>query len=708
MPESPVDLMAEARVGHRLAEVRRKRFVGRRTELELFRSALAEEEPPFNLLFVHGPGGIGKTALLEQYARLGAEAGRPVLRLDGHDILPTSHGFSLALSQALALAEGEDPVSALSRLGDPVLLVDTFEALQPIEDWVRSHFLPLLPARTLAVFAGRNAPTEAWRSDPGWSELSRVISLRNLRPEESRQLLAARGVAVERHEDILRFTHGHPLALSLAAEVMRSGAADLATAGWDVLAPLVRRFVADAPSPLHRQALEALSVAYRTTEATLGTALGLRDEPQRAHELFQWLSGLSAVEHGQRGLFPHDIVRDAIFEDLQRRHPEQLRTLSRRIARVEWGRFLSSQGPDRHAAFWGTLYVRRHFPSMAPFYDWTTMGQAFAQPARPEDREQVLAMVERHEGEESAAVAARWFQHQRQAFHVFRSLRDELTGFACHLLVDAEVEADAFDPALAAIREYIRRRGPLRPGERVSVHRYWMGREDYQSATAHNTTAPTAVAQWVSVAGLAWSFIVLRDTDFWAPTFEFVGFQRAEGADFALGPHRYGFVAHDWRAVPPRVWWEQLGRRFDDPGQQPLPEGRPGETLVGETLVVLSQPEFGDAVRRAYHEYTRPDALATNPLARSRLVLEGSSSRDAGAVLQALLREAAQSLRGHPRDEKLYRALWHTYIEPAPTQEAAAELLDLPFSTYRRHLRAGLERATEWLWLRELYGSGSD
>jgi len=703
MPDS-LDLAGEARVAHRLDEARRRRFVGRRTELELFRSALVDEEPPFNLLFVHGPGGIGKTALLDQYARLSAEAGRPVLRLDGHDILPTPHGFSLALSQALALPEGEDPASALSGLGNPVLLVDTFEALQPIEDWVRSHFLPLLPARAIAVFAGRNAPAEPWRSDPGWSELSRVISLRNLRPEESRQLLAARGVAPERHEEILRFTYGHPLALSLAAEVMRGGegAADLTTDGWDILGPLVRRFVEDAPSPLHRQALEASSVAYRTTEATLAAALRLGEEAERAHELFEWLRGLPTVEQGRHGLFPHDIVRDAIFQDLRRRHPEQLRTLSRRIARVEWGRFLSSEGPDRHAAFWGTLYVRRHLPFMAPFYDWTTMGQAFAQPARPEDRQQVLAMVERHEGKESAAVASRWFEHQREAFHVFRSLSNELTGFACHLLVDAEDEAYAFDPALAAIRGYVRRRGPLRPGERVSVHRYWMGREDYQSATAHNTTAASAVVQWVSVAGLAWSFVVLRDPDFWSATFEFMGFQRAEGADFAVGPHQYGIVAHDWRVEPPSAWWENLGRRYDDPGHVPSPQSHPGATVV-----VLSQPEFGDAVRRAYHEYTRRDVLATNPLARSRLVLDRPSSRDPGAALQSLLREAAESLRGHPRDEKLYRALWHTYIEPAPTQEAAAELLDLPFSTYRRHLRAGLERATEWLWLRELYGSGT-
>lgn len=76
-------------------------------------------------------------------------------------------------------------------------------------------------------------------------------------------------------------------------------------------------------------------------------------------------------------------------------------------------------------------------------------------------------------------------------------------------------------------------------------------------------------------------------------------------------------------------------------------------------------------------------------------------------ALQARLREAAESLKTNPKDEKLYQALWRTYFEPAATQELAAESLNLPFSTYRYHLTTGLERVTAWLWQRELYGPPS-
>jgi predicted short-subunit dehydrogenase-like oxidoreductase (DUF2520 family) len=83
---------------------------------------------------------------------------------------------------------------------------------------------------------------------------------------------------------------------------------------------------------------------------------------------------------------------------------------------------------------------------------------------------------------------------------------------------------------------------------------------------------------------------------------------------------------------------------------------------------------------------------------------KAASAADRAAALQALLKEAAEALKASPRDAKLYRALHHAYFQPAATQERAAELLDLPFSTYRRHLMAGVAQVTDWLWQREVGG----
>jgi hypothetical protein len=93
-------------------------------------------------------------------------------------------------------------------------------------------------------------------------------------------------------------------------------------------------------------------------------------------------------------------------------------------------------------------------------------------------------------------------------------------------------------------------------------------------------------------------------------------------------------------------------------------------------------------------------------LLRSRLVVEhvreSANVAERAAVLQKLLKEATERLQASPRQTKLYRALYHTYLKPAATQELAAELIDVPFSTYRRHLKAGVDEVVMDLWQREL------
>ena len=76
-------------VADRLKSARRRRFVGRAAELELFLGALAASEPPFSVLWIHGPGGVGKTALLGALAEADADAGVGVVTLDLRAIEPS-------------------------------------------------------------------------------------------------------------------------------------------------------------------------------------------------------------------------------------------------------------------------------------------------------------------------------------------------------------------------------------------------------------------------------------------------------------------------------------------------------------------------------------------------------------------------------------------------------------------------------------------
>src|SRR3712207_5168559 len=95
------------RIADRLVVARRGRFVGRQAELELFRMALLAAEPPFAVLHLYGPGGVGKTTLLHEYARVAAERGRPVVYLDGRHVEPSPPGFLLALRQTMGLESAD-------------------------------------------------------------------------------------------------------------------------------------------------------------------------------------------------------------------------------------------------------------------------------------------------------------------------------------------------------------------------------------------------------------------------------------------------------------------------------------------------------------------------------------------------------------------------------------------------------------------------
>jgi len=116
---------------------------------------------------------------------------------------------------------------------------------------------------------------------------------------------------------------------------------------------------------------------------------------------------------------------------------------------------------------------------------------------------------------------------------------------------------------------------------------------------------------------------------------------------------------------------------------------------------LLTRSDFESAVKDALRHYTQADLLAGNALLHARLLARPEPGPATTQALRALLADTAKALFAGERDQRLYRVLDLTYLNPAPKQEAAAERLGLSFSTYRRHLTAGVDRLTEWLWQQE-------
>ena len=690
---------AAGRLRERLSENLSRRFVGRDAEITVFYELL-NRSGQAALLWVYGPGGVGKSTLLHRLGQLASDKGMPVLFPDARDLPPTREGVVQGLRQALepAIASVEDGEQRW------VILLDTCEHFSEAEaSAVRTEVLSQLPATSLIVMAARARPGLAWFTDPGWGELLTPMPLHNLSPTEARTYLSRAGVPESRHDAIVAFTHGHPLSLALVGELGKHGDFD-PSGSPDVLGSLLERLLSDVPGPSYRDAVYASAQVRVTDEGVLAALL---DGDVTAE--FDWLRRQPYMESGLDGVFPHDLARDLLDKDLRWRNPQRQRVLHERAGRHYLRLMEVGDTEVQQSALFDLMALH---PSLRAFVLAPSAVLRVTQGASA-DRAAVLSLIAGHEGPESAELAALWWDQDPSAWMIVKdrtapassSLR---AAMALTALPEPGGPLDA-DPAVAAARIRLGRHPPVRPGERVTYVRWWLDAETYQKPSpAQTLLAVQLTRHYLTTPGLAVSFVPTADPDTWLGPMIYTDQNPMPEADFALGGLRYSVFGHDWRAVPPARWLALMSER--ETAREPVPvlPERPGEAA----LLALSRQEFGQGVRSLLRELHRPDRLVRNPLLQCRLVESRLPATPAGAdpgpearlaALREVLQEAVTTLQASPRDAKGFRALRRTYLAPAPSQEVAAQVLGLPSSTYRRHLSAGLQAVTDILWEQELH-----
>lgn len=703
-------------IAERLRAARDQLFVGRKQEIKRFRSLLQTDSLPVNVLHVFGPGGVGKTSLLQAYKRVCHEEDVFVASVDARDVEPTPEAFRRALRHAVGLDVDEPVLPTLAARDErAILLVDTYETIEALDGWLRNDFLPDLPEHVLLVLAGRGEPAAEWRTDPGWQALVDTISLRNFDADAGRTLLRRRNVPPSEHEAILRFTHGHPLATSLVADLLDQRDDPTFEPGDapDVVKTLLEQFLDEVPDSDHRAALEAASLVRYATEAVLSAMLDRED----VHDLFEWLRGLSFVTPADRGLTLHDLARDTLATDLRWRDADRHGTLHERARQFYTDRLKHAADREVPNALSDLTFLLRDHPLIQPFFDrlrsqWGEAHGLLEDDASEDDWPALRDMVADHEGEEAAQIAEHWFERQPEGVRVYRSPDGEPVGFMLTLALDEASDDDrAADPVAERAWTYLEAHAPLRPGERASMFRFWMAKETYQDVSpVQSLVFIRQVRHYLQTPDLAFTVLVCRDPETWGRLFRYADMERLTEAEVEVGPHTYALYGHDWRARPPGQWLDRLANRGFEvtPDAAPEPEDR---------VIVLSRDDFEEALTDAFKQLHRPDQLQENPLLYSRVVTNEVGPEvdvpERIEALQALIEETTEQLSTDPRDEKYYRAVHRTYVKPAPTQETAAEQLGVPFSTFRRHLNRGLERVTEILWDEEVgtsshFGGGED
>jgi hypothetical protein len=666
-----------ARLGTVIQEARRRAFVGRLAELERFEAMLAGDDSHC-VMFLHGPGGIGKTLLLGELGARARATGRVTVVVDSCEVDWSPEGLGTALERAAERAGGQPSV----------LLLDGYERFGRVDDWVRDELLPSLPAGTVVVLAGREPPPAPWTTDPGWRAAAAVHPLSGLDAAESAELVTRAGAPHDLVDRLATLGRGHPLTLALLADAARTGALppdDLADAP-DLVAALVERVVGEVPSAAHASALAVCAHGWLTTEDLVRRAVGDDEAPA----VWAWLDAQPFITRTPDGLRPHDLVRGALQADLRRRSRDDYRRVHRLVHEHVVSGLRGADPFDRVLWVHQKMWLHRRSPLSTMYLAIREDQPTALVPGEPRDHPAVLDLIERLEGAGAAAVAERWLAAQPGGLQVVRA-DGGVAAFAYNVLCPTDPSLCAADPVVTAILDHAAHTAPVRPGEQIWIGRFAAGPDGYQrDPYAVTVAAMSATIDWVT-RPLAWSFIPTVDPGFWGPALDYIGFRPA----FEIGTSdtRYTVYANDWRRLSVDAWFDLMGERELTGVAGPPPD----EILRPPPLGPAS---FGAAVRAALGEMRRPDRLSANPLMGTILAF-GIDGADA-TRLRTSLDRAIDQIACEPRGEGLARVLDRTYRRGAPSQEAAAEVLDLPFSTYRRHLGSAVQRLTDLLWAVEI------
>lgn len=635
------------------AELDAQRFVGREAALAVADAALAGATDN-RVLHVHGPGGVGKSALLREIERRAIAAGRTVVHLDGRLILPEPDALLAAL--APAAADGS------------VLIVDEADVLTPLRLPLRDAITSVVPADGVVVLGGRRAPGREW-FDGGLEQLSVDLRLRPLGAAEARLLLERYGVIDGDDVDALvSWAAGYPLALTVGATLRRSEPeADLAASvastpmgdGLDDL--IVARLGGQELAGVDPDVLDVACVAPAVDARLLAAVL-----PGRAtrNGLAQ-LRALSVSEPlGQRTTL-HRLVRSALRARLRDTDPERHRAIVLKVAAHIRQRALAE----------GTMFVLE----MADLVETHELRVGFDPSTthypdryRPGDLEVV--------GERTGAAGTRWFERLRRW-------------------------ADEEPHQVVTVRRASGELAALSVICMASTAPAWAD-DDIETGPV---LAHARAAGIVAETGMMHDLIVLEPPDDPVAIAEVlrVGNAGAMAVGAVRNP-RYIYVTS--AARPADDGTESLGyqdvpelRRGDDEGELTTirtdfgPDGAIGQ-LYG--LILMEQqaaaPVGADggtalalvAALRSFHD---DEALAASPLAPA----DGDRATKAEAV-RGTVREAIDDAFGDSAaDQQLRVAIERAYLDPEGGHGIAQRELHMSRSSFYRHLQKARQQLAD-------------
>jgi hypothetical protein len=306
-----------------------------------------------------------------------------------------------------------------------------------------------------------------------------MVPLGNLAAADAVALLRREGLSYADAARVARFTHGHPLALRLAASA-RGTRPDLTVpdaAVASVVTEIARVYLSGLGQPA-RAVLDAACTLRRPTPSLLGALLP--DVPP--HDAYGMLHPLPFVELGPDGLVLHDTVREVVAALLRVNDPQAYR--GHRIA--AWRQLRRELRTAPPADLWrytaDLLYLVEN-PAVREAFFPTASHRYAVEPARAADEAQITAIARAHQPARAVSVLQSWWDTMPSAFRVARSADGSPAAFQC-LCEAASVPARllAVDPVAATWREHLRT-NPVPRGQQVLFLRHTLAADSGEATT---------------------------------------------------------------------------------------------------------------------------------------------------------------------------------------------------------------------------------
>ena len=241
-------------------------------------------------------------------------------------------GVERALTGSLA-SSLETAVATLPK--PPAIVVDTYEEMEGLDDWICRTLAPALPQGIKVVVLGRNALPKI---NFDWGEFGtamQVMELPELSEADAKAYLAHHGLRdTAALTELYRFTGGYPLLLVLVVHLSREAG------GWGkigslesdadrdhVATALLKRILREERAKEVQLFLEKGVVARWFTPEVVSVILEVSAEEGRA--IYDKLKRHSFVERHPYGLKFHDKIRELLLARLKFNKPEYERIVQR-------------------------------------------------------------------------------------------------------------------------------------------------------------------------------------------------------------------------------------------------------------------------------------------------------------------------------------------------------------------------------------------